>query len=85
MNVPFSNGSQEGNWKEHNCFRCFHEYDLERERWNCDIERDLDTSGPEGVKDDTFRRMGALAAGPLAYVWKCPEFAPILPRADEKP
>ena len=85
MNTPFSNGSQEADWKERNCLRCFKGYDEKSEVWNCDIERDIDTCSHKGVKDETFRRMGALAAAPLAYVWKCPEFAPILPRADEKP
>lgn len=76
---PFSNGSQYGDWRDRNCFRCVKSYESKEPKpidglGPCDIDNALGLAyiGSGKVKSEIGKRMGWDHNKPF-YGWDCPE------------
>lgn len=69
--VPFSNGSQYGDWMGANCDRC-------KKNDTCDLQLALDTACfTDGmVSPENATRMGITAENNGRYCWPCGEWDP---------
>lgn len=85
---PFSCGSQYGDWRDRNCFRCVKSYEhMEPKpkdgKGPCEIDNAVGLAyiGSGAVTPDIARRMGYANVG--VYGWDCPEreLAPVKPTA----